>query len=119
MKQNGRIQSQIIHIVTNLVDNKVLENFQQVPDERFTIIEDVKFKYKIRTNEFGYKEYYMVLTEKPKQIVEVAKRFVERIKETQQVEFYNRAMYYYPTHNEGCEIGVIDYFELLFKRLNH
>lgn len=117
MKQNGRIQNEIIHVVTNLMDIKVMESFQASPDERFSVVEDVAFKYKFQNNEFGWKEPYLVLTEKPKTIVEVARRFVKKIKETQQVEFYNCAIYYYPQQTQRSEIGVIDYLELLFTKL--
>mgnify|MGYP003352926334 CR=1 FL=1 len=117
MKQNGRIQSQIISMVTSLVEMKLMEEMSKNKDERFCIVETVNFKEKTRQDEYGFIESYIILKEKPKEIVNVAKRFVDEIKKNNQVEFYNRAMYYYPHHTMNCEIGIIDYFELLFKKL--
>lgn len=117
MKQNGRIQSQIISMVTSLVEMKLMEKFSANKDERFCIVKDVNFVEKQRKDQFGFNESYIELKEKPKKIVEIAKKFVEDVKKNNQVDFYNRAMYYYPHQTMCSEIGIIDYFELLFKKL--
>lgn len=117
MKQNGRIQSQIISMVTSLVEMKLMEKFSANKDERFCIVEDVNFVEKQRKDQFGFNESYIELKEKPKKIVEIAKNFVEDVKKNNQVDFYNRAMYYYPHQTMYSEVGIIDYFELLFKKL--
>ena len=79
MKQNGRIQSQIISMVTSLVEIKLMEKISSNKDERFCIVEDVNFVEKQRKDQFGFNESYIELKEKPKKIVEIAKNFVENV----------------------------------------
>lgn len=54
----------------------------------------------------------------PKQVVEKAKEFVLNAQKNTRIEYWNRAVYYYPSLSNFSEIGVVDYLECLIKKVD-
>jgi hypothetical protein len=108
-KPNGKIRAQIVSVMTNLAYIKQTTpddvNHHSIPDIKINLVESQLFDQEIVTKE------------KPNLIVLKAKEFVDKVKKQNLVEYWNRGLYYYPTQRQMSETGVIDYIELLLKKM--
>ena len=123
MRPNKKISNQIVAVMQNLT---LLKEFNDDSSVDIPIISHKKKIIHVKNSAFKgtkiehwkFQELVVKFSIYPKQVVEKAKEFVVLAKQNQRVEYWNRAVYYYPNVNTGCEMGVVDYLECLISKIS-
>lgn len=110
-RPNRKNQQIIVSMLINL--NELKKN--SLNDSHYDIVP--KLDYFIKNKYLTDGKYKFKTKEKYNRVVLKAKDFVTKVIEKNQEDYWNRAIFYCPNHTEYSEIGIIDFFELLFEKL--